>query len=117
MNPTRHDLAKTMAEKTDEQLLDMFAESWEWTPEALDAARAELRQRAVPLPPESAQQIALRPQKISRGLPPVLFWGVLLVLGGASGRFVLRGTNSSDALMVVGCGMVIWGLLRFYRRV
>lgn len=53
----REDLATKMVEKTDAQLLDMFAEPSEWTQEALDAARAELRQRAVPLPPEPAQPV------------------------------------------------------------
>jgi hypothetical protein len=127
-----------MAEKTDEQLLDIFAKPGEWTPEALDAARAELRQRALPLPPEPVQQTTSPPQEVSRYHPlvrrivgaaqligrggavanwtVVVIWGILFVLGGVSGRFVLRGTNDSDALMLVGCGMAVGGIFMLYRR-
>ena len=31
-----------------------------------------------------------------------LIWGILLIIAGASGSFVLRGTNSSSALVIVG---------------
>ena len=51
MKPTSQELAAAMAEKTDEQLREMFAERSDWTAEALWAAQAELDRRGVPLPP------------------------------------------------------------------
>jgi uncharacterized membrane protein YhaH (DUF805 family) len=44
---TPQELAGQMAQKTDQQLLDMFAKPEDWLPEALDAAKVELRQRNV----------------------------------------------------------------------
>ena len=44
---TNQSLAEKMAEKADQQLLDMFAKPTEWTPEALDAAQTELHKRNV----------------------------------------------------------------------
>lgn len=46
-----------MAEKTDQQLQDMFARPADWSPQALDAARAELQKRNVS-PVEIASQPA-----------------------------------------------------------
>jgi hypothetical protein len=37
--------------------------------------------------------------------------GILFIVGGLSGHLVLIGTNSSEALALVGAGMVVWGLL------
>lgn len=36
------------------------------------------------------------------------------MFGGASGELVLKGTDSSAALVVVGIGLVIWGGLSIY---
>ncbi|MCX7772528.1 MAG: PH domain-containing protein [Clostridia bacterium] len=36
--------------------------------------------------------------------------GIVFIIGGASGKLVLRGTDSSGALMVVGALLLIWGL-------
>jgi hypothetical protein len=47
MNITAEELAVRMAEKTVQQLLDMFVRPAEWSPQALDAARAELQKRNV----------------------------------------------------------------------
>ncbi len=44
-------LNEQMAGKTDQQLVAMFSKPDDWTPEALDAARAELQNRKVPIPP------------------------------------------------------------------
>jgi len=38
--------------------------------------------------------------------------GIIFIIGGASGQLVLRGTNSSDALIFVGIGLVIWGIIQ-----
>jgi ribosomal protein S27E len=42
---TPQDLSHQMAEKTDQELIAMFASPSDWTAEALAAARAELRSR------------------------------------------------------------------------
>jgi lipoprotein-releasing system permease protein len=38
-----------------------------------------------------------------------MLYGALFILGGASGEFVLRGTNSPLALVVAGIGLIFWG--------
>ena len=40
-----------------------------------------------------------------------LIWGIILIIAGASGSFVLRGTNSSSGLVIVG--FIIAGLGAF----
>jgi len=57
MNITREELAARMAEKTDQQLRDIFARPADWSSQALDAARAELQKRNIP-PIEIASQPA-----------------------------------------------------------
>lgn len=37
--------------------------------------------------------------------------GIIFIIGSLSGHLVLRGTNSSGALLVVGIGLVIWGVV------
>lgn len=49
---TRRDLAQTMAEKSDRELLAMFAAPDDWTAEALDSAKTELRRRGLHSPGE-----------------------------------------------------------------
>lgn len=44
-----------------------------------------------------------------------ILWGVLMILAGASGDFVLTGTESSSALIWVGVGFIIWGLIQLGR--
>ena len=41
-----------------------------------------------------------------------IFFGVVFIGGGLSGQLVLRGTNSSAALVVAGIVFVIWGIAR-----
>jgi hypothetical protein len=38
--------------------------------------------------------------------------GVVLIVCGLSGEFVLRGTDSSLAIIVVGIAVAIWGVFR-----
>ncbi len=38
--------------------------------------------------------------------------GVVMVVGGLSGKLVLVGTNSGLALAVLGCAMIVWGIVR-----
>jgi hypothetical protein len=42
--------------------------------------------------------------------------GAIFILGGLSGKLVLIGTGSSAALVVVGVGLVIWGVVQVRRR-
>jgi hypothetical protein len=44
-----------------------------------------------------------------------IIFGIIFIIGGASGYLVLIGTNSSEALIVVGVGMVIWGCISVAR--
>ncbi len=114
----REDLATKMVEKTDAQLLDMFAEPSEWTQEALDAARAELRQRAVPLPPEPAQPVPSQQEQaklakaleISRDRKRII-WGIFLMISCG----LIRSSDSfirtiDRALVFVGFCLLVWGL-------
>lgn len=41
-----------------------------------------------------------------------LFGSIAMIIGGASGRFVLRGTNSSTGLVVAG---VLWLIYDIYQ--
>jgi len=36
--------------------------------------------------------------------------GVLFILGGLSGKYALKGTDSTIGLAVVGAGLVVWGI-------
>ena len=42
--------------------------------------------------------------------------GVIFIIGGLSGQMVLRFTNSSEALAIVGVGLVVWGIVEIVRR-
>jgi len=41
--------------------------------------------------------------------------GVIFIIGGLSGAMVLRFTNSSGALAIVGMGLVVWGIVEMRR--
>ncbi|MBN1918192.1 MAG: hypothetical protein JW889_09800 [Verrucomicrobia bacterium] len=44
-------------------------------------------------------------------------WNIIIfVVGGLSGKLVLRGTSSSPALIVVSGILVLWGLAQMKRR-
>lgn len=38
--------------------------------------------------------------------------GILFIIGGASGEFVLVGTDSCGALVLVGIGLIVWGVIQ-----
>jgi hypothetical protein len=44
-----------------------------------------------------------------------ILFGIAFIIGGASGSCVLRGTNSSGALIVIGVGLCIWGIIQVVR--
>ena len=52
-----------------------------------------------------------RPRSGSGGNVLSILFSVFLILGGLSGRYVLRGTNSSAALVVAGFLFLIWDIL------
>jgi hypothetical protein len=41
--------------------------------------------------------------------------GVVMVVGGLSGKLALKGTNSSGALAAIGAGLVVWGIVQIVR--
>jgi hypothetical protein len=45
-----------------------------------------------------------------------IIFGIIFIIGGLSGRLALIGTHSSGALVVVGVGLLLWGLYRVSRR-
>jgi hypothetical protein len=42
--------------------------------------------------------------------------GILFVIGGLSGGFVLKGTESTTGLAWLGLLMILWGLWSGYRK-
>ena len=77
---TPQELERLMAEpKTDQELEDMLRYPEDWTPQALDAARAELQRRKNPpkevaSPPSSpADKSARRPERAPRTAKPSIF--------------------------------------------
>ena len=42
--------------------------------------------------------------------------GVIFIVGGLSGRLALIGTGSPAAIVAVGVGLVIWGVVQLLRR-
>jgi hypothetical protein len=42
--------------------------------------------------------------------------GIIMIIGGLSGKLVLIGTNSGIALAVLGAVLVVWGIIKIVRR-
>jgi hypothetical protein len=42
--------------------------------------------------------------------------GIVFIIGGLSGNFVLRGTDNSDLLVVIGVGLLLFGGYQVIRR-
>jgi hypothetical protein len=42
--------------------------------------------------------------------------GIVMIVGGASGHLVLRGTGSSAGLVVLGVCLVGWGVFKKFRQ-
>ena len=38
--------------------------------------------------------------------------GLIMIIGGLSGKLVLVGTNSGVALAILGAALVVWGIVR-----
>jgi hypothetical protein len=41
--------------------------------------------------------------------------GVVFIAGGLSGQFVLRGTDSSVAIIAIGAALIVWGTFRLIK--
>jgi len=119
MSPTPQQPAEKMAEKTDQQLLDMLAKPSDWTPAALDAARTELQKRnirvvevAPQIPPNTTYVVTSSGRK--RFLKATTFdiilsiflpgWGVIVGLIG-----LCKGEGKRGATMIaIGtCSLLI----------
>lgn len=42
--------------------------------------------------------------------------GIFFIIGGLSGNFVLRGTDSSELLIIIGVGLALFGGYQLMRR-
>lgn len=42
--------------------------------------------------------------------------GIVFIVGGLSGKLALRGTQSGEALAVLGGVLAIWGIVQVVRR-
>jgi hypothetical protein len=45
-----------------------------------------------------------------------IIFGLIMLVGGLSGKLALIGTNSGTALAVVGGGLIAWGIWQLYSR-
>jgi hypothetical protein len=45
-----------------------------------------------------------------------IIFGIVFIVAGLSGKLVLIGTDSPEALAAVGAGLVIWGAIQMKRR-
>ncbi len=45
-----------------------------------------------------------------------IIFGVIFIVGGLSGKLALRFTGSSEALVVIGVGLLIWGIFQLARQ-
>lgn len=41
--------------------------------------------------------------------------GLVMIIGGATGKLALRGTNSSGALVAIGVALLGWGIFQLAR--
>jgi hypothetical protein len=42
--------------------------------------------------------------------------GLVMIIGGASGKLALRGTSSSGALVAIGVALLGWGVFQLVRK-
>ena len=64
------------------------------------------------LPKEVVQQVSSKSLLAWIQEKWAIFIGIFSIIAGLSGHFVLIGTNSSVALVVVGIGLLIWGIVK-----
>ena len=41
--------------------------------------------------------------------------GIVFVIGGLSGKLVIRGTESTGAAVAVGAALIVWGIVQMVR--
>jgi len=88
------ELTDRMVEKSDAELQLMFAKAEEWTPQALDAARAELQKRSIaipklPPPPPQLSEAERRKKRLKRD-------GWLLLIGGLIASSIVERVNPAN---------------------
>lgn len=97
-----------------------FKEGWKEAPEIIPEPVPEVRSsesiggggKTI----RSASGYQPKPNVSYKGEIISLLLSVLLILGGASGQFVLRGTNSSVGLMLVGLGYLAWDIYSIIKK-
>jgi len=93
------DLGAQMAEKTNDQLLEMFRQPDDWLPETLNLARVELQRRGLEppkiVPGESQKQSVPDGQKEKP--PKFIFWISIALL------------SITGLVWIIGLSMVHWG--------
>ena len=118
-------LHSQMAQKTDEQLLSMFNQPDDWLPEALEAARVELRRRGTDLELMTSANTAAETEENPNHLPPeeaginfrqqAAIWipigYILQIFGGVLKLHAKNADIFYGALFMglVGLGLLIWG--------
>lgn len=116
---TQDKIVQLMTEKTNQQLLEMFAKPQDWTHLALDAARDELLRRNIPIPPVAQIQTNEKsadhaPASIERRLllgvvlPLVTLIGAIAIdntfhhrLAGAEGGFEQLGRGITTVAVLI----------------
>lgn len=116
---TQSTLPSMMAEKTDQELLDMFSRPADWTPDAIDAARAELQKRGLRPIESSPQQppnrdFELLPsgrKRYLRATPLDIIisiflpgWGIIV---GGIALFLKRETKRGVTMIVIGIAILV----------
>jgi hypothetical protein len=108
---TPQELAQQMATQTDQQLQDMFSRPADWTPEALDAARAELRRRGI-------QPAEVAPQEAPNGDRQRNNYATASLVGAIIGFFTIGSAHTESQLQVtatigglIGITSLIFGIV------
>ncbi len=116
---TQEKIIQLTTEKTNQQLLEMFAKPQDWTLLALDAARDELLRRNIPIPPVAQIQTNEKPadhapasieRRLLLGvfLPLVILIGAIVIdntfrhrLAGAEGGFEQLGRGIATVAVLI----------------
>jgi len=111
-------LDSQMAERTNEELLEMFERREDWFPEALEAARVELQRRGIEIKPEEkeeeprASRLLSFKSQAAIGIVP----GIIMQFFGQALRDHARGQGLlivALVLSVAGYVSFIWGCVGY----
>jgi len=77
-------------------------------------ARVSAERPQAPKPDAGSQALLDHPQQRQRGSRGIgnILVGFVFIVGGLSGKLVLRGTNNSELLVLLGVGLLMWGLYK-----